>query len=174
MTHSFREYRTGNSCPFQIDLLTWRSFCDGMCRCTSERCCSRCLVSCQLKIWKSLGSLISLFISPPQTGPFRVLGPGSVLFFFKVMSNATTRISLKPSFILFYLFLAVAGSSLLRGLSLIAVSGAYPGCGVRASHCSGFSHCGAQALGHVGFSSCGSRALEHRSCGTRALLLLGM
>lgn len=41
------EYRTGNSCPFQIDLLTWRNFCDGMCRCTSEHCCCRCLVSCQ-------------------------------------------------------------------------------------------------------------------------------
>ena len=50
-------------------------------------------------------------------------------------------------------------------------------CGVRASHCSGFSCCRAQALGvrasvvvARGLSSCGSRALEHRlsSCGARA------
>ena len=72
-----------------------------MCRCTSECCCSRCLVSCQLKIWESLGSLLSLFISPPQT--VSIQSPGSWIssFFFKVLSNATTRISLKPSFILF-------------------------------------------------------------------------
>ena len=56
-------------------------------------------------------------------------------------------------------------------------------CGVRASHCSGFSCCRAQALGvrasvvvARGLSSCGSRALEHRlsSCGARAYLLHGM
>ena len=63
------------------------------------------------------------------------------------MSNATTRISFKTPFILFCLFLAVAGPSLLRGLSLIVVSGADPGCGAWASRCSGFPCCGAQALG---------------------------
>ena len=56
-------------------------------------------------------------------------------------------------------------------------------CGVRASHCSGFSCCGARALGARasvvvarGLSSCGSRALERRlsSCGSRAELLRGM
>ena len=56
-------------------------------------------------------------------------------------------------------------------------------CGVRASHCSGFSCCGARALGAPasvvvarGLNSCGSRALEHRlsSCGARTLLLRGM
>ena len=56
-------------------------------------------------------------------------------------------------------------------------------CGVRASHCGGFSYCGAQAQGAWasvvvahGLSSCGSRALEHRlsSCGAWALLLCGM
>ena len=84
------------------------------------------------------------------------------------MSNATTRISFKTPFILLCLFLAVAGPPLLRGLSLIVASGADPGCGARACHCSGFSRCGAQALGRVGFRSCGSRALEQglRSCGT--------
>ena len=50
-------------------------------------------------------------------------------------------------------------------------------CGVRASHCGGFSCCGAQALGTWasvvvarGLSSCGSRALERRlsSCGAWA------
>ena len=34
-------------------------------------------------------------------------------------------------------------------------------CGVRASHCGGFS-CEAQALGCLGFSSCGPHAVEHR------------
>ena len=63
------------------------------------------------------------------------------------MSNATTRISFKTPFILFCLFLAVAGPSLLHGLSLIVVSGADPGCGAWASRCSGFPCCGAQALG---------------------------
>ena len=65
----------------------------------------------------------------------------------------------------------------MRGLSLVAARGGYFRCGVRASHCSGFSCCGAQALGarasvvvaHV-LNSCGTRALEHRlsSCGARA------
>ena len=56
-------------------------------------------------------------------------------------------------------------------------------CGVRASHCGGFSCCGAQALRIQasvvvarGLSSCVSWALEHRlsSCGARAQLLRGM
>jgi len=40
-------------------------------------------------------------------------------------------------------------------------------CGVRVSHCGGFSCCGLQALGCKGFSHCGSWALEHMpsSCG---------
>ena len=50
-------------------------------------------------------------------------------------------------------------------------------CGVRASHCCGFSHCGAWALGRrasvlavCGLSRCDSRALELRlsSCGAWA------
>ena len=50
-------------------------------------------------------------------------------------------------------------------------------CGVRASHCGGFSCCGAWVLGARasgvvahGLSSCGLRALDHRlsSRGTRA------
>ena len=50
-------------------------------------------------------------------------------------------------------------------------------CGVRASHCGGFSCCGAWALGvrasvvvTLGLSSCGSHALERRlsTCGARA------
>ena len=66
-----------------------------------------------------------------------------------------------------YLFLAVLG---LR-------------CGVRPSHCRGFSCCRAQALGMRasvvvahGLSSCGLQALERRlsSCGARAQLLHGM
>ena len=56
-------------------------------------------------------------------------------------------------------------------------------CGVRASHCGGFSCCGAWALGtHASvvvvceLSSCGSQALERRlsSCGAQAYLLRRM
>ena len=56
-------------------------------------------------------------------------------------------------------------------------------CGVRASHCGGFSCCGAGALGSQasvvvahGLSSCGLWALECRlsSCGAWAYLLRGM
>ena len=55
-------------------------------------------------------------------------------------------------------------------------AGAALRCGVRASHCSGFSCCGARALGTRasvvvarGLSSCGLRALERSlsSCGAR-------
>ena len=49
-------------------------------------------------------------------------------------------------------------------------------CGVRVSHCSGFSCCRAWALGHAGFSSCGSwaPAPEHRlsSCWHMGLVAL--
>ena len=71
----------------------------------------------------------------------------------------------------------------MRGLSLVGRVGATLLCGVRASHCSGFSCCGARALGTQasvvvarGLSSCGGRALEHSlsSCGTRASLVRGM
>ena len=64
----------------------------------------------------------------------------------------------------------------VRGLSLVAASGATLHCGARAYRCGGFS-CGAWALGTwasvvvaCGLSSCGSRALERRlsSCGARA------
>ena len=51
-------------------------------------------------------------------------------------------------------------------------------CGVRASHCNGFSCCGAQALGTQAsvdaarvFSSCGAQAVGHTgfsSCGVQA------
>ena len=63
------------------------------------------------------------------------------------------------------------------GLSLVVESGAALHCGVRASHCGGFSCCGARALGTrasvvvaCGLRSCGSQALERRvsSCGARA------
>ena len=62
-------------------------------------------------------------------------------------------------------------------LSLVAASRGYSCCGVRASHCGGFSCCRARALGMqasevvaCGLSSCGLQALERRrsSCGTRA------
>ena len=53
----------------------------------------------------------------------------------------------------------------MRGLSLVAASGATLCCGAPASHCGGFSCCGAQGLGAgasvvvvQGLSSCGARA----------------
>ena len=70
--------------------------------------------------------------------------PESFFFFFFKLFNY-----------LFTLFvLGCAGSLLLRGLSLVVVSGAPLHCSVQASPCRGFSCCRAQAVGHVGFSSC--------------------
>ena len=46
------------------------------------------------------------------------------------------------------------------GLFQLGWMGAALSCGMRASHCGGFSGCRAQSLGFVGFSSCGSWALE--------------
>ena len=71
----------------------------------------------------------------------------------------------------------------LAALGLHCCTQAFSSCGVRASHCSGFSCCGARALGARasvvvarGLSSCGSRALECwlSSCGPWASLLRGM
>ena len=83
-----------------------------------------------------------------------------------------------------FLFFGCFGSLLLRaGFLWLRPAGATLRCGVRASHCGGFSSCGARALGACasvvvahGLSSCGSRALEHRlsSCGAQASLLHGM
>ena len=55
-------------------------------------------------------------------------------------------------FCLHWVFVAV------RGLSLVASSGATLHRDAWVSHCGVFSCCGAQALGHVGFSSCGAWA----------------
>ena len=69
------------------------------------------------------------------------------------------------------------------GLSLVAASRAFSGCGAWASHCAGFSCCRAQALGPWtsvvaarGLSSGSPRALEHsvNGCGAQASLLCGM
>ena len=65
-------------------------------------------------------------------------------------------------------FFGCAGSSLLSGLfSGCSKQGLLSGCGVQASHCSGFS-CGARALGLAGFSSCGTKPLQLRLAGCRA------
>ena len=65
-------------------------------------------------------------------------------------------------FIYFWLHWVFAA---VRKLSLVAEWGLTLCCGVRASHCGGFSSCRAQALGErasvvvaCGLSSCGSRA----------------
>ena len=52
------------------------------------------------------------------------------------------------SFCLHWVFVAV------RGLSLVASSGATLHCDVWVSHCGVFSCCKAQALRHAGFDSC--------------------
>ena len=74
-------------------------------------------------------------------------------------------------FIYFYLFIfGCVGSSLLRaGFLQLQRAGATLHCGVRASHCGGFSCCGAWALGVQAsvvvarrLCSCGLRALERR------------
>ena len=94
---------------------------------------------------------------------------------FQVKTIGSSSMSILNLFI--YLFLACWVFVAVHGLSLVLVSGSTLRCGLRASHCSGFSCCGARALGvrasvvvAHGLSSCGSRALERRlsSCGTRA------
>ena len=78
-------------------------------------------------------------------------------------------------FVCLFVFTVLSSFSLLcwvlaavRGLSLIAESGVYSGCGAWASHCGAqalgtwasvvaacrLNICGLLALGHVGFSSC--------------------
>ena len=76
-----------------------------------------------------------------------------------------------------YVFLAVLGlCCCMWAFSNCSKQGPLSGCGVRASHCSGFSWCRAQAPECEGFSSCSSQALERRlsSRGTQAELLHGM
>ena len=72
-----------------------------------------------------------------------------------------------------YLFIyGCIGSSLLHaGFLQLRRAGAALRCGVRASHCGGFSCCGAQALG-TRVSVVVARGLS--SCGSRAQLLRGM
>ena len=61
------------------------------------------------------------------------------------------------------MYFGSAGSSVPRRLfSSCGKWGLLSSCGVRASHCSGFSCCRARALGHTGFSCCDLQALEHR------------
>ena len=80
--------------------------------------------------------------------------------------------------LLYYLLLAALGLHCCVGFLQLQREGATLHCGVRASHCGGFSCCAARALGAWasvivarGLSSCGSRALERRlsSCGSQAL-----
>ena len=89
-----------------------------------------------------------------------------------------------PSSLLsFFLFLIVAGSSLLHELfSSCCELGLLSSCSAQASYCSVFC-CSAWALGRSasateagGLSSCGSQAVRIGAsrCGTWALLLLGM
>ena len=83
-----------------------------------------------------------------------------------------------------FIFFGCVGSSLLRtGFLYLWQAGATLCCGVRASHCCGFSICGAWApdaqasvVAAHWLSSCGSWALECKlsSCGARAQLLHGM
>ena len=90
----------------------------------------------------------------------RQLTLGPVFFFF---------FNLKKFYLLFILFFACTGSSLLRGLFSSCGEQELLSCGARASHCSGFSCCRAWALGCVGFrrlpprlQSTGSVIVAHR------------
>ena len=65
--------------------------------------------------------------------------------------------SFKKIFVTFYFWLCWV-FVVACGLSLVVVSGGDSGCGVRASHCRGFSCCTAWALGRTGFSSCATWA----------------
>ena len=84
--------------------------------------------------------------------------------------------SFLPPFLSFYFWLCWVIVA-VRGLSLVAASGATLRCSAWASHCGGFSCCRAQALGTqasvvvaCGISSCGLWGLERRlsSCGAWA------
>ena len=82
--------------------------------------------------------------------------------------------SISPLLTLLASFLEQLPSDILGGSGglhwvFIAVQGLLPSCGVRASHCGGFSCCRAQALGCTasvvaahGLSNCDSQSLEHR------------
>ena len=54
--------------------------------------------------------------------------------------------------------------AVLGGLSLVMMSGLPSSCGVRASHCCGFSWCGTQAL-DTGVRICGTQTLERSLSG---------
>ena len=92
------------------------------------------------------------------------------------MAQNLTLLFFKNKFT-YFIFGCVGSSLLCMGFLSLWRAGATLRCGVRASHCGGFSRCGARALGERasvvvarGLSSCGSRALERRlgSCGARA------
>jgi len=67
------------------------------------------------------------------------------------------------SYLFFYFLAALGLHCSTRAFSSCSEQGLLSSCGVRASHCGGFSCCRAQALGHICFSSCskGSVALLH-------------
>ena len=95
-------------------------------------------------------------------------------------SQSLTLYSLPSTFFvfinLFYLFIfGCVGSSLLRtGFLQLQRVGTTLCCGVRASHCGGFSCC-MQSTGsrHMGFSSCGTRAQQLWRMGLVALWHVG-
>ena len=91
-----------------------------------------------------------------STFPFPDLTPFISFFFFKDL--------------ILFIFGCI-GSSLLRGLSLVAKSGGYS-----LLRCAGFSLCGFSCCGALALDMWASVAVAHRlsSCGTRAQLLRGM
>ena len=118
---------------------------------------------------------------------FLFSGFWSLVIYYRCLGLAGYMIGVEkiPLFLFFFFFslfnlfiFGCVGSSLLRvGFLQLQRVGATLCCGMRASHCGGFSCCGAQALGTwasvivaLRLSSCGSWALEHRlcSCGTQA------
>ena len=105
-------------------------------------------------------------------GVWKIQGLPSILgWYIKLLSVLSASCHCLSFFFFFFLIFGCAGSSLLSGLfSSCGKQGLCYSCGVRVSHCSGFSCCRAGALGPLGFSSCRSWALEHRldSCDTQA------
>ena len=61
----------------------------------------------------------------------------------------------KPQYIYLFVFGSAGSSFLCTGFLQLWRARAILRCGMRASHCGGFSCLGAQAVGRVGFSSCG-------------------
>ena len=127
-----------------------------------------------ISAWTMLSGLLDFY------GPSAAIGcVGFISHFYHSSCHLAHKESEMGGFLFcFVLFVAVLSLCCCAwAFSSCGERGATLCCGVKASHCGGFSCCRARALGSQasvvaarGLSSCGSRALEHRlsSCGARA------